>query len=268
MNIIDLALQFILSKLSGVNIPRILYLHHSAGVNTVEAYHDQHKKKGWAGLGYNFIVGLDGKVYKGRDPKFIPAGCLGFNTNSLHICAIGNFDNIIMPEVQKQALKELVQYCKIQFPTLTAIKGHKEAPYATACPGKNYPLAEIKDVFVNGLAPVVTPKPTPSPIRAKVFKLQHILNELGYTDENGNRLIEDGWIGAHTLAALKKAVVRRGDKNKLVGWIQEQLAIKVDNSYGKSPYHETYDAICDFQRAKELKVDGVVGNNTWSKLIG
>lgn len=268
MNIIDLGLQFKTSKLSAGNTPKILYLHHSAGVNTVEAYHQQHLNKGWAGLGYNYIVDLDGKIYKGRDPKYIPAGVLGFNTNSLHICAIGNFDNMVMPDVQKQAIKEIVQYCKVNFTTLTAIKGHREAPYATACPGKNYPLAEIKEVFVKGLVHIPTVLPTPSPIRAKIFKLQHVLNELGYTDEDGNRLVEDGWIGEHTLAALRKAIVRRGDKNKLVGWIQEQLGIKVDNSYGKAPFHETYGAICNFQKARGLKVDGIVGINTWLKLIG
>jgi hypothetical protein len=262
MNIIDLGLQF--RPMTPGNTPRYIGLHHSGGINTVKAYHQQHLNKGWAGLAYNFIVDLDGKVYRGRDPQYVPAGILGHNQDSLHICAIGNFENMVMPDVQKEAIKELICYVKSLYPTIKDIKGHKEIG-ANDCPGKNYPLQVMKDIFFNGLIQAI-PEPTPSPIHNKVFKLQHVLNAMGITDENGNRLVEDGWIGKHTLAALKKVVVKRGNINPLVGWIQEQLGVHVDNVYGSAPYHETYDAIIKYQKENGLSVDGMPGYYTLSKM--
>jgi len=264
MNIIDLGLKF--GAMKSGNIPKELYLHHSAGINTVQAYHAQHLAKGWAGLGYNFIVDLDGKVYKGRDPKYLPAGISGHNTNSLHICAVGNFDNMVMPDIQRESIKDLIHYCKSLYPSIKGIKGHGEE-MATDCPGRNYPLQMMKNTFKNGSVQI-TLLATPAPIKNKVFKLQHALNLMGITDKAGHKLVEDGWMGDRTKEALGKIAIRRGDKNILVGWVQEQLGIKLDNDYGDKPWHGTYDAIVNYQRSKGLVVDGVAGIKTILKLIG
>jgi N-acetylmuramoyl-L-alanine amidase len=264
MNIIDLGLKF--KEMTPGNIPRTMYLHHSGGIRTVAEYHQQHLDQGWAGLGYNFAVDIDGKVYKGREPKFLPAGILGFNQDSLHIVAIGNFENMVMPDVQRESIKELIPYCKNLYSTIREVKGHGEV-MATDCPGKNYPLQAMKDTFILGLIPVVI-VPTPSPIQNRAFKLQHILNTMGFTDASGHKLVEDGWIGDRTKEALSKVAVKRGQTNLLVGWIQEELHIHVDNEYGASPYRETYDAIVNYQRSKQLVVDGVAGINTILKLLG
>ena len=263
MNIIDLGLNF--REMTMGNTPKTMYLHHSGGIDTVLGYHNQHLAKGWAGLAYNAVVDLDGKHYKGRDPHAVPAGVLGHNQDSFHIMAIGNFNNMIMPEVQKEGLKEAVAYYKALYSTLTTIKGHKEET-ATDCPGNNYPLNEIKSVFIDRLIQQI-PIPTPSPIRNKVFKLQHALNLTGVTDKAGNRLVEDGWIGTHTLEALAKVAIHRGANNAIVGWIQEQLNIHVDNLYGFAPWHETYDAILSFQKVHGLYEDAVPGINTITKML-
>lgn len=259
MNIIDVGLTF--GPMTEGNIPRYIGLHHSGGIRTIQEYHQMHiQEKGWAGLGYNFIVDLEGKIYKGRDPKYIPAGVLGHNKDSLHICAIGNFENMVMPDVQKEAIKWLVVYCITTWPTIKSAKGHKEL-MATDCPGKNYPLNDIRAVVTHGLT-TVSIKPTPSPIYNKVFKLQHALNAMHITDDLGRKLVEDGWMGDNTKDALKKVVIRRGDKHPMVGWLQEQLGIAVDNLYGWPPYHETYDAIGNYQKAHHLVVDYTPGYYT------
>jgi hypothetical protein len=112
-------------------------------------------------------------------------------------------------------------------------------------------------------------KPSVIPYREKVLKFQKACNLLGITDENGDKLEEDGKLGDHTKAARKKAnaVVRRGDKNALVGVVQYILGIKIDNSYGASPYHETYDAVGKFQKDHDLEVDHNVGPITWLELL-
>jgi peptidoglycan hydrolase-like protein with peptidoglycan-binding domain len=52
-----------------------------------------------------------------------------------------------MPEVQKNAIKELIADIKSRRPKVKTIKGHKEF-MATDCPGTNYPLDEMKSVTV------------------------------------------------------------------------------------------------------------------------
>jgi N-acetylmuramoyl-L-alanine amidase len=263
MNIIDLGLEF--GPMTLGNIPRYLGLHNSGGIRTTREYHQMHiEERGWSGLGYNFTVDLDGKIYKGRDPIYIPAGILGHNKDSIHICAIGNFEIMIMPLVQKEAIKELVAYCVKTWPTIKSAKGHKEL-MNTDCPGKNYPLNDIRTVVTHGL--IQTPiTSNPSPIHSKIFKLQHALNSMRITDEFGRKLVEDGFIGTNTVAALKKVVIRRGDKHVLVGWVQEQLGITVDNLYGWPPYQETYDAIGKYQKDNKLVVDYTPGYNTLIKM--
>jgi peptidoglycan L-alanyl-D-glutamate endopeptidase CwlK len=117
---------------------------------------------------------------------------------------------------------------------------------------------------------VVPPAPKvlyPTYNKALIKRVQAIVNEMGIRDDDGHALAEDGIPGDKTKQALKRAIVKRGDKNKLVGIIQEALKIKVDNNYGNAPFHQTYDAIIAFQKKHKLGVDGKVGLQTWSELL-
>ncbi|MGX7745844.1 peptidoglycan-binding domain-containing protein [Rhodopseudomonas parapalustris] len=144
----------------------------------------------------------------------------------------------------------------------TPLKGGTPWTHWLKCPYIDY-------VTTAAPQPQDTNKPSKIPFRQNVLLFQQACNKVGVTDENGNRLDEDGKLGDHTKAAMKKAeaVIRRGAKNALVGVIQTILKISVDNSYGKDPYHETYDAIGNFQEAKNLKKDYTVGPKTWEALL-
>ena len=61
-----------------------------------------------------------------------------------------------MPEVQKNAIKELIADIKSRYGNL-AVKGHKEVT-ATSCPGRNYPLEELKSGQVSQTANKVVEK--------------------------------------------------------------------------------------------------------------
>lgn len=63
-------------------------------------------------------------------------------------------------------------------------------------------------------------------------------------------------------------VVRFGDKNDSVLYLQEILnALGYDVGNPNGTYgQKTSDAVFDFQKKYQLKLDGVVGNNTWTKL--
>lgn len=51
-----------------------------------------HREKGWAGIGYHYLVRLDGEVEKGRAEWQIGAHCKGHNTNSIGIAYVGGLD--------------------------------------------------------------------------------------------------------------------------------------------------------------------------------
>ncbi len=148
MEIIETNLEFNSNHSAMKEVEGILL--HNSGVSvlqSIEVIHNYHKSKGWAGIGYQYYVRKDGSVYRGRPENMAGAHCPGVNSNSIGICAEGNFNEETMPEVQKQAIIELVKDIKSRY-DIKWIKGHREI-LATSCPGENFPLEEIKNAVEN-----------------------------------------------------------------------------------------------------------------------
>lgn len=103
-------------------------------------------------------------------------------------------------------------------------------------------------------------------------RLQAELNKQGFRDENGNELDVDGIPGRHTLEAASRCVIHIHAKGEITRWLQERLvqlgyscgSYGADGTYGDA----TYNAIISFQRDNGLAQDGIVGCNTWRKLLG
>ena len=269
MNIIESNLKFH-GEFTDGNIPKRIILHHAAGNGTVDQIHQEHLDKGWIGIGYHYYVRKDGNIYKGRPDCAIGAHCLGFNTNSLGICAEGNFMNETMSEVQKNALIELVSYLKGKY-SITDVKGHKELN-STDCPGANYPLDGIKNVNATVVPKQVVQSAQVFNGDADIRDLQISLNAQGYTDENGNKLVEDGLPGKHTFISAGKCLVKRGAKGEIVKFIQKRL-VKLGFSCGSCGDdgdfgYGTLVAVQNFQAKRGLSHDGIVGQNTWKALLG
>ncbi len=120
-----------------------IVLHHAdASRCTVRDVHRWHQNKGWSGIGYHFFVAKDGAVYRGRPVNTVGAHCLNYNASSIGICAEGDFERESMPPQQWRAILELVRELKKTYPQARVV-GHRDL-MATACPGKYYPLQEIK----------------------------------------------------------------------------------------------------------------------------
>ena len=51
-----------------------------------------HKKRGWAGIGYHFVIGLNGLIEYGRPVEKQGAHTKGHNKNSIGICYIGGVE--------------------------------------------------------------------------------------------------------------------------------------------------------------------------------
>lgn len=123
---------------------RYIALHHAAAKNCSAKDVDRwHKSNGWSGIGYHFFVEKDGSIYRGRPLKMQGSHVLHRNNESIGICAEGDYDKEqTMPAAQKAAIKELLGYLKGIYPSATIV-GHREIGESD-CPGKYYPLAELK----------------------------------------------------------------------------------------------------------------------------
>ena len=94
------------------------------------------------------------------------------------------------------------------------------------------------------------------------LQLQRELNAQGFTDKNGNKLIEDGIPGPLTLSACP--VVRKGASGNITTWIQLRCGATPDGIFGI----DTENAVKWMQRKWNINDDGIVGPNTWAKLLG
>lgn len=147
----------------GTNNPQYLILHHADMNGSVLDVNRVHLDRGFWEIGYNYYVRKDGSIWQGRPENCEQANCYNYNTNSVSICAEGNFMEDTMSDAQKQAIIEVGRWIEGRYGNKLQVKGHKELQ-ATDCPGTNYPLSEIKSAIVAAEPqPQPTPTPTPTP---------------------------------------------------------------------------------------------------------
>ncbi|MBF0368494.1 MAG: N-acetylmuramoyl-L-alanine amidase [Magnetococcales bacterium] len=91
-----------------------------------------HRQRGFAGIGYHFVIRTDGVVEAGRPVARSGAHARGFNRDSIGICLIGT-DRFT--EAQWQKLDGLIQKLKADYPGAVVL-GHRDLPrVAKICPG-------------------------------------------------------------------------------------------------------------------------------------
>ena len=88
---------------------------------TTENIDQWHKARGFSGIGYHYVIYLDGSVHKGRSEDQIGAHCLNHNSSSIGICYIGGLDSNGKPsdtrtQAQKASLINLVNDLKAKYP--------------------------------------------------------------------------------------------------------------------------------------------------------
>lgn len=104
---------------------------------TVEDIDRWHKERGWKGIGYHYVIYLDGSIHKGRPDEEIGAHTVNHNKNSIGICYIGGLNSKgisadTRTEEQKESLRNLIEELKQKYP-ITKVSGHYM--YANkACP--------------------------------------------------------------------------------------------------------------------------------------
>lgn len=154
-----------------------LFVHHTAGSNddpdsaaTMRAiYHFHTKSRGWCDLGYNFVIGSDGRIFEGRwarkyqswetpnseDPTgnaVSGAHVSGYNSGSIGVSMMGTFTSAKVTAAARDALVRTLAWIMDRHNldpltqhtyrnpdtgttrTLYRIAGHRDAGQ-TACPG-------------------------------------------------------------------------------------------------------------------------------------
>lgn len=131
-----------------------IVLHHTATERgSVESIHETHLERGWLGIGYHFVIGNgngmdDGEVtptFRWREQlQGAHAGSEEFNEYGIGIALVGNFDKAAPSPAQLAAAKKLIAALSRDYAIPTdRILGHKSVK-ATACPGKLFPLNEVR----------------------------------------------------------------------------------------------------------------------------
>ena len=123
------------------NIDKII-IHCSAtpeGKNfTVKQIDACHRQRGFNGIGYHFVIYLDGSVHVGRALAKAGAHCKGYNAHSIGVCYIGGVaadgktPKDTRTDAQKESLVKLITELRQQFPN-ASVHGHREFANK-ACP--------------------------------------------------------------------------------------------------------------------------------------
>lgn len=96
-----------------------------------------HRAMGFDGIGYHYLIGLQGEVWKGRPEEKAGAHTVGHNSISIGVCYVGGLDRNGKPKDtrtahQKASLKALVKELQGRYPGAT-VHGHREFANK-ACP--------------------------------------------------------------------------------------------------------------------------------------
>jgi hypothetical protein len=146
-------------------------IHHSypfrRDTGTMRQIQDLHQDtQHWADIGYHYGIGGDGTIYEGRDIHVRGASVAGYNTGTIGVVLIGDFEQETPADAQLAALLVLVVWLTQAY-SLTHLAGHYEFNPETQCPGKNMkpnldPLAAAAGLQ-RGTGGYVTPTPAPTP---------------------------------------------------------------------------------------------------------
>ncbi len=123
-------------------LPEVLktvIIHHSALPLTDGPLQIQYKhmqQKGFADIGYHFVIDYSGRVYEGRNIAVRGAHTGGHNTGTVGVVLMGDFEEATPPPPQLSGTTALVSYLAKEY-RVTHLAGHRDfQPEETVCPGK------------------------------------------------------------------------------------------------------------------------------------
>lgn len=146
-------------------VPTAIILHHSyipnvsqykgaASIRGIQNYHMNDPHTGWTDIGYHFLIGPDGKIYRGRPENAVGSHCVP-NSNKIGICCIGDYDpdKDPLPAKLYASLQKLLPYVASKYKiSKSRLYGHRDFSSKT-CPGETVyqKLPELKKLMVKFL---------------------------------------------------------------------------------------------------------------------
>jgi peptidoglycan hydrolase-like protein with peptidoglycan-binding domain len=141
-----------------------------------------------------------------------------------------------------------------------------ECGYATdpAYPEKLIKIIEENKLYEFDNAPVLS-EITVSAEAGKILRFQQLCNKLSIKDYEGKTLEEDNKLGPRTESCIAKMpLLKEGSIGAAVKFIQEVVnAAPIDGCFGPV----TRNCVMEYQKSKNIDVDGIVGIQTWTAII-
>lgn len=124
---------------------REVFIHHEAGpvrkpqsesqerrvMREIQAFHIN--SRGWADIGYSYVLFPSGRLYEGRGFSALPAAQANHNSGTIAICCAGHYDK---QSLTPRQYARLVKACNnLAAKGLRTVGGHYQV-FGTACPGR------------------------------------------------------------------------------------------------------------------------------------
>lgn len=221
-------------------------LHHSGvraakpGPGTVRSFESYHMGvKKWRGIAYNWCVDADGIIYEGRGGGVVSGATRGWNSSTESICYTG-WGGSEVPDRALDSIRWLVGDIQGRYGNNLWVKSHRDLG-RTSCPG-----AFLANWLKEGMEVEQDRRPDNDLDEVKKY-----IADMGET------------VRRRPLSRRRRS---RGEAVRLVQRHLNQLGFDcgaVDGIFGRM----TAAGVKAFQRSAGLKVDGVVGKNTWARLF-
>lgn len=122
------------------DVYRTVIVHHSVEYETddittvrdIQALHMD--DRGWADIAYHFVVGQSGQVFEGRALNARGTHVEGYNTGSVGVVFLGDFERNFPTPIQLEEGRRLINWLALRL-ELTHLASHHDFNADTVCPG-------------------------------------------------------------------------------------------------------------------------------------
>lgn len=127
----------------------------SAAQALLSIQRDHQNSRGWADIGYHYLIDRAGRVWEGREIKYqgAHAGNPELNRGNVGICFLGDYRTQDVTVAQRSALFEVLDALRHEHGIPRArVEGHREVKGGTLCPGMK--LEAVVTSYRRGIEPV------------------------------------------------------------------------------------------------------------------